>query len=216
MDLLNPDLLWETGMAHQTLGKVYDARHCEPDPEESEADIPVPDRLLPKAKQKSLWNSLKLSQQIGILMWINRREALSPGGKERLLYLQAKASFEAIEAGLRFAQRLDKEKKLQSDFGPHINEANRRPQSKRFRRFEASRIGVGYRDKGTLPDSSEKARRASTSESWLYLPDLPEEVGKFFQLSLPAAVEGDWLDLQSLTEYFSDQEQEVDLLLNLL
>lgn len=212
MDLTNPNLLWEAEMDKQK--ERY--AHSDSSSETTEAEIPVPDRLLPKRKQKNLWNSLKLSQQIGLLLWLNRRSSLSVGGKERLLYLQAKASFEAIEAGLKFAQRLEREKKLQSDFKPHANEANRRPQSKRFRRFEASRIGVGYRDKGTLPGSSERARRASTSDAFIHLQSIPEELGKFFLTNLPEAVEGEWLDLTVLSEFCSDQDREISPLLTLL
>lgn len=184
--------------------------------EKPEADIPVPDRLLPKWKSKNLWNQLKLSQQIGLLLWLNRQTALSEGGKERLLYLQAKASFEAIEAGLRFARRLSQEEKLRSDFKHQLVEANRRPQSKRYRKFERSRIGVGYRDKGTLPDDSEAARRKAIKDSWLSLHNIPEEIGSYFRSQLPEAVEGDWLDLSALAEHCSVQDREVSQFLNLL
>jgi len=101
---------------------------------DSEAEVPVPDRLFPKKKSKGLLLRLKLSQKIGLLMWMNRTDQLSRGGEERLLYLQKKASIEAISAGLRFANRLTQEKKLQNDFRPHMAELNRMPQSKRFRR----------------------------------------------------------------------------------
>lgn len=211
MDLTYPNILWEAEMDKQKEIALSSSNS-----ETTEAEIPVPDRLLPKRKQKNLWNSLKLSQQIGLLLWLNRTDSLSVGGKERLLYLQAKASFEAIEAGLKFAQRLEREEKLQSDFGPHANEANRRPQSKRFRRFEASRIGVGYRDKGTLPGSSERARRAATSSAWIHLESIPEELERYFRSNLPEAVEGEWLDLTALAEHCSDQDREISPLLTLL
>lgn len=211
MDLTNPNLLLELEMEQQSQG-LTPRRPSE----NSEADVPVPDRLLPKGKSKILWNRLRLSQQIGLLLFLNRKEALSSGGKERLLYLQAKASFEAIEAGLKFAQRLEREKKLQSDFKHQLREANRRPQSKRFRRFEKSRIGVGYRDNGTLPDKSESARRKSIEESWLHLDQVPEEIGSYFRSHLPSAVEGDWLDLTALSDFCSDRDREVSQFLNLL
>lgn len=194
----------------------FDRRPADCTSEKPEADIPVPDRLLPKWKSKNLWNRLRLSQQIGLLLWLNRNGALSEGGKERLLYLQAKASFEAIEAGLKFAQRLTREKKLQSDFKHQLVEANRRPQSKRFRKFEQSRIGVGYRDKGTLPDDSEAARRSTIKDSWLSIHSIPEEIGNYFRSQLPEAVEGDWLDLTALAEHCSVQDREVSQFLNLL
>jgi hypothetical protein len=168
---------------------------------ETEADIPVPDRLLPKSEYQRLVSRLKLSQKIGLLLWLNRQGFLTLGGRERLLYLQAKASFEALEAGLRFAQRLTKEKKLQSDFLHHMRELNRRPQSKRYRRSEVRRIGVGYRDKGMLPEFSSRARQDAQRESFIPSAQIPIELRELLQVLLPTSFteEGDWIDLSEVS-----------------
>jgi hypothetical protein len=144
---------------------------------------------------------LKLSQKIGILIWLNRENLLTLGGRERLLYLQAKASFEALEAGLKFARRLSETKKLQSDFRHQMRELNRRPQSKRFRQTETRRIGVGYRDKGMLPPESLKARRRAQEDSFIPRWILPEEVIEVIQNSVPSALteDGEWVDLSELS-----------------
>jgi len=165
-----------------------------------ETDTPVPDRLLPKWKSKWLVNRLKLSQMIGLLIWLNREEMLSVGGKERLLYLQAKAPFSAIAAGLRFSERLTKESKLQSDFQPQMRELNRRPQSKRFRRYEVNRIGVGYRDKGALPENDSHARIKANSEAFVFLADFPDPVVALIRDKFPNSIEGEWLDLDELDQ----------------
>jgi len=166
-----------------------------------EADMPVPDRLFPKGKSKWLTDRLKLSQRIGLLLFLNRENLLSEGGQERLLYLQSKAPFSAIEAGLAFAQRLSIEKKLQSDFKHQMIELNRRPQSKRFRRHETSRIGVGYRDKGTLPEESSIFRRRADEESFVLIDDLPPEMFIFISEHCPnSVVDGTWLDLGIISE----------------
>jgi hypothetical protein len=169
---------------------------------ETEADIPVPDRLLSKREYLRLVGTLKLSQKIGLLLWLNRSDLLSLGGKERLLYLQAKASFEALEAGLRFAQRLSKEEKLQSDFKHHMRELNRRPQSKRYRQSEVRRIGVGYRDKGMLPEFSSRARRLAQEESFIPSSQIPSEIVELLQKLQPACFteEGDWIDLSEISQ----------------
>lgn len=167
----------------------------------SEADIPVPDRLLSKEVYQRLVGSLKLSQKIGLLIWLNRRDLLSIGGRERLLYLQAKASFEALEAGLKFAQRLHREEKLISDFKHQLRELNRRPQSKRFRRSEVRRIGVGYRDKGMLPENSSKAREAAQKESFVLSASIPGELCEILRQYLPAFTEGEeWIDLSEVSQ----------------
>lgn len=191
----------------------YTLREREENPE---AEMPVPDRLLPRPRSIALWNRLRLSQQIGLLLWLNRVNFLTEGGKERLLYLQRKASFEAIEAGLRFAQRLSSEEKLKFDFKHQLIEANRRPQSKRFRKQNPRRIGVGYRDKGTLPESSSSAISSAQESSWIFLQDIPVEVRDFIVRSLPSAVEGDWFDLSLLPELLPDQEGRISTFLTQL
>lgn len=183
----------------------------------SEADVPVPDRLLPKRQSQALLIRLKLSQKIGLLMWMNRKEFLSRGGEERLLYLQKKASIEAISSGLKFADRLTKEVKLQSDFLPHMIELNRRPQTKRYRRQEKNRIGIGYRDKGTTPEDSSFGRTQAQKESWILISSLPENLIPLIESCVPQLIEGEWLDLGELSDYFDNLKELRDqLLLNQL
>jgi len=183
---------------------------------DAEADIPVPDRLLPKQRYRELVQALRLSQKIGLLIWLNREGLLSLGGKERLLYLQAKASFEALEAGLRFARRLTEETKLQLDFQHQMRELNRRPQSKHFRQSPGRRIGVGYRDKGMLPEQSLRARRRAWEDSFIPMEALSERIGKVLRELLPESLtEGEeWVDLSVLLRtYGSELGREIDLLL---
>lgn len=169
---------------------------------ETEAEVPVPDRLLSKSKYQDLVGRLRLSQRIGILVWLNRNNLLSIGGRERLLYLQAKASFEALEASLKFAQRLSREQKLVSDFKHQIRELNRRPQSKRFRQSEVRRIGVGYRDKGTLPGFSSRARWEAQEQSFIPSAQIPQELVDLLRKVLPDCLteDGDWIDLTMISE----------------
>jgi len=183
---------------------------------ETEADIPVPDRLLPTRRYRELVARLRLSQKIGLLIWLNRENLLSLGGRERLLYLQAKASFEALEAGLKFARRLSEEKKLQSDFSHHMRELNRRPQSKHFRQSQNRRIGVGYRDKGMLPELSLRARREAWEESFLRMETLPEQMQEILLGHLPESLteDGEWVDLSVLLRAFgSESVRRIDSLL---
>jgi len=168
---------------------------------ETEADVPVPDRLLSRHRYREMVGALRLSQKIGLLVWLNREGLLSIGGKERLLYLQAKCSFEALEAGLRFARRLTEEPKLQSDFMHQMRELNRRPQSKHFRQSEQRRIGVGYRDKGTLPGNSHGARRAAHEQAFIPVAQLPLRLVEALERLLPTCLteDGEWLDLSEFS-----------------
>lgn len=179
-----------------------------------EADAPVPERPISKGKSQFLLSQLKLSQKIGILIWLNQAGVLSPGGGERLLYLQAKASLEAIASGLKFAQRLQDERKLQFDFKYQIVELNRRPQSRRFRRYESSRIGIGYRDKGTLPEETIIQRSRAQEAGWIYLHDLSLETQGVITTLVPSDFrEGDWIDLQGLSHFLEENEELRGLIL---
>jgi len=174
---------------------------------DSEADIPVPDRLLPRRQSQRLVGMLKLSQMVGILIWLNRENLITLGGRERLLYLQAKASFEALEAGLRFARRLSLEEKLRSDFRHQMRELNRRPQSKHFRQSEARRIGVGYRDKGMLPDVSHGARSACQRDAYISSSLVPPLLMEAIRLVHPSylTADGEWVDLSMVPGSFGTQ-----------
>jgi hypothetical protein len=174
---------------------------------DSEADIPVPDRLLPRRKSQELVRMLKLGQMIGLLLWLNRENLITLGGRERLMYLQAKASFEAMEAGLRFARRLTQEEKLRSDFRHQMRELNRRPQSKHFRQSEARRIGVGYRDKGMLPGSSSGARTAAQKDAYIPSHLVPQILREALRLVIPACLTADeeWVDLSMVAGSFGTQ-----------
>jgi hypothetical protein len=174
---------------------------------DSEADIPVPDRLLPRRQSQRLVEMLKLSQKVGLLLWLNREGLITLGGRERLLYLQAKASFEALEAGLKFARRLSEESKLRSDFRHQMRELNRRPQSKHFRQSEARRIGVGYRDKGMLPGDSHRARQESQREAYVSESLVPPLLMGAIRLVHPEflTADGEWVDLSMVAGSFGTQ-----------
>jgi hypothetical protein len=174
---------------------------------ESEADIPVPERLLPRRKSQELVRMLKLGQMVGILIWLNREELITLGGRERLLYLQAKASYEALEAGLRFARRLSQEEKLRSDFRHQMRELNRRPQSKHFRQSEARRIGVGYRDKGMLPGISSGARTAAQKDAFVPSHLVPKVLLSTIRTVYPEFLTADeeWVDLSMVAGSFGTQ-----------
>lgn len=143
---------------------------------------------------------LRLSQQIGILLWLNRVGLISNRGEERLLFLQAKAPWGALEAGMQFAIRIDREKKLQLDLQHWMVLLNCFPPSKRLRQFRARRIGVGYSDKGTLPQLDASLRRSADRSAWVHREDLPLALQSLLNTS-PNLVEGEWVDLPELVQF---------------
>jgi hypothetical protein len=73
------------------------------------------------------------------------------------------------------------------------------PSSRKLRTFRARRIGIGYRDKGTLPSSSATARKKADSEAWVHEGSLPELIQDLLPGLPPTVREGEWVDLPALT-----------------
>jgi len=171
--------------------------------QELEADVPVPADLLPKSKRARILDQLRKSQKIGLLLWLESKKIISLGGRERLLYLQGGASVEALQAGMKFFQRLSKEEKLQLDFKHALREINSRPTSRSFRSKAQRRIGIGYRDKGTLPISSSFARREAISDSWIPSEPLNQYTLNAIRSIAPFCLseDGMFLDSQTLSQY---------------
>jgi len=182
----------------------------------TEADAPVPEH--PTSQRERSWlfcKRLKLGQKIGLLLFALRTGELTEGGQTRLLYLQEKASLEAIALGLKFCERLTNESKLQSDFKLGLVYLNSRPRSKRFRKSETRRIGVGYRDKGTLPESSTRARRKADEESFVYFDDLSEKLRSYLRQKYPALVTiNGWLDPEEIRTPLASDSRLLQLLLD--
>lgn len=185
-----------------------------------EADMPVPDRSRSKQDSKRLVKQLKLSQRIGLLLYMNRVEVkeISQGGKERLLYLQERAPLDALLAGLEFCSRLLDDKTLSPHFIHEMNELNRRPQSRRFRLREKSRIGVGYRDKGTLHRETDLGRSEANDQNWVFLRNLSSDLIEMIYYVYPSSMEGEWLDWEELDRLMKIDGLELSdrLLLNQL
>jgi hypothetical protein len=152
-----------------------------------------------RTKGGSVSEKLKLSQQIGILIWLNRVDLLSHRGEERLLFLQAKAPWGALDAGMKFALLLNGDFKLQLDFYHWMVILNCFPVTKRLRLWRVNRIGVGYRDKGTLPSPSAGGVRNANESAWVRKDLLQEKIQSFIGPSSDL-VEGEWVDLPGLVE----------------
>jgi len=183
--------------------------------EETEAEMPVPYSLRPNIlfKEKLLISSLKLSQKIGILLYFHRTGMISSRGQDRLLYLQEKAPLSAISQGVVFCQRLQNDEKFLSDFWKRGCILNLLPRSQRQRRVnsEKRRIGVGYRDKGTLPVVSSSARRKANQESFINLQCFPPLLNEILIENYHSCItkDGEWLDLQLLSEVSSEERKNL-------
>jgi hypothetical protein len=154
-----------------------------------------------RARAGSVSEKLGLGQQIGILLWLNRVDLVSTRGEERLLFLQSKAPWGALEAGMKFAQRLECDFKLQLDFYHWMVVLNCYPSTKRLRSWrQTSRIGVGYRDKGTLPSLSARSVREADESAWVPRDLLSQKVMDLLDPSSDL-VEGEWVDLPGLVQF---------------
>jgi len=183
--------------------------------DDPEAEVPVPYSLPPATKGRNLVNQMKLGQKIGLLLFLHRQGMISTGGLENLMYLQEKAPLSAIDLGLRFAYRLESDQKLLSDFWRAVEILNLRPRNRRYRASTVRRIGVGYRDKGTLPDESTRAQEKANEQSFLFLQDLPEKFQEKIRKEHTACLTEDdeWLDLHALLQLAEEELREIRLLL---
>jgi len=171
--------------------------------QETEADVPVPASLLAEAKLKLILAGLKRSQKVGLLCFLASQGLLTLGGKERLLSLQYGTSIEGLISAEKFASKLSQSEKLQKDFKHAMHGLNRRPRSATFRRTQKRRIGVGYRDKGTLPVASTRERLDAQRDGFVPFEDLPETIQSVFTGGfLPDFLREDgWVDLKMVQMY---------------
>lgn len=182
-----------------------------------EAEVPVPDHLRNRSKERSSIQQLKQSQKLGILFFLSELNSENYRVSERLKYLQSISSLEAIESGLQFSERLRRDPKFFQDNKHNFFfflSANFSLKEWRAPRKERIR---GYRDKGTLPDPSLSSRRKSTKENFMSISFLENRSQEFLRENLPESVfEGDQIDLTMAFEFLQEEEEVLKRLKRLL
>lgn len=131
------------------------------------------DRTLPSdflSVRKSGW--MKPSIQLGALLYLESRGELTLHGKRRLHRLLRNISSQEVEASQRHKERISKSPK---SFGVLLRWIQRPLSFQSFKRRERRRIGVGYRDKGSLPPSHSQGRRERPDEA-IYLGEEMEYI----------------------------------------
>lgn len=129
------------------------------------------DRTLPDDYSKvvaSGWR--KPSIQIGALLYLRSRGELPLHGHRRLSKLLNTISYLEIAAAQRHEERISKSPE---SFGVLLRWVCRPLHLRSFRRAEKRRIGVGYRDKGSLPPSH-SSHRVFGEQGLLYLGEEKE------------------------------------------
>lgn len=171
-----------------------------------EAEAPVPINLRNERKELVLLKQLKLSKEIGILLFLNQLGSDYEGVGKRLLFKQRIASEEAIIAGAKFSYQLARSPKLRLENKHLLYYFLSTP----FRRVEKKpkhpqRIR-GYRDKGTLPDLNHKALSKAQSESWISVLSLEDSESRFILDFLPDYLfEQEYLFLPGTVEYLREE-----------
>jgi hypothetical protein len=170
---------------------------------EKRAQVPFSEGPM-STRKSQLVKQLKLSQRIGLLLFSNKVGSISESGLQRLFIYQSKSSIEALYAGVNFCRRLEKERKLQYDFKPHIEHLNSQLRVRAIKKHETSRIGIGYRDKGTLANFADKLRKRITEEGSVHksdLYDVPQSLLDFIAFWIPSSlVDEEWIDLGEIRE----------------
>lgn len=129
------------------------------------------DRTLPFDYRKvasSGWT--KPSIQLGALLYLRSRGDLPLHGRRRLHKLLNSINHLETIAALRHAEKISKSPE---SFGTLFAWATRPLYLKKYHRTEKRRIGVGYRDKGSLPPSHSRGR-VFGEQNLLYLGEEKE------------------------------------------
>lgn len=184
-----------------------------------EAEDSVPEHLRDTGKELQQLKRARLSQKLGVLTYLINLGSNNLNVILRLQKLQSISSIEAIQSGLLFARKLEKNPKLVSD-NRHLiqyflsttyrlKEPKKPPFKNRIR---------GYRDKGTLPDESQKARNKAQEEGWIDLRGLESvSVQEFLREHLPETLfEGNSLYLPGAFEYLQEEKEVLSKLERIL
>jgi hypothetical protein len=137
------------------------------------------DRTLPDDTYKVIKSGwIKPSIQLGALLYLRSRGDLTLGGKRRLHRLLNRISPEEVFAALRHQEKISKSPQ---SFEVLLRWIQRPLHLRQYFRKERRRIGVGYRDKGSLPPSHSR-NRVFGEQGLLYLGEEKEflsELPKF-------------------------------------
>jgi len=129
------------------------------------------DRILPSdylKVVKSGWR--KPSIQLGAILYLRDRGDLNLNGERRLHKLLKNISSEEISAAFRHKEKISK---FPEAFGPLLRWCTRPLHFRPYHKKEKRRIGVGYRDKGSLPPSHSR-HRVFGEQDLLYLGEEKE------------------------------------------
>lgn len=185
-------------MRHETVSKVPKHQgHVH-------ADVPLPNSRNQAVRVLRKSGFPRKVLRIAILVVAQSSGMLTTSGSSFLESLLDHSSILELTRGAQLAEELTKSDLQNNKY--YIVYANTSFQRSIRRPKAPRRIGVGYRDKGTLANDSSKARRISDSESWLYLN--PNWVNSFVEDYVlynsrysPLVVEGPW-HLYSVEDYW--------------
>lgn len=178
---------------------------------DTEAELPVPDQSTPSPDQlrKRNWSWFKRSQKIGLLLRLHSQGRLSSRARTLLEKLAGSASEEELQAAFRWSSRFKnpdflRRFRLEQEYIENLAPPRDPPPIP-----EKRRIGVGYRDKGNLPDHSSQARVDANRTSWISLNLFSPYVRTELKARFPELVEGGLFDLMGL---YSTSDEELRFL----
>lgn len=117
----------------------------------------------------------KPSIQLGALLYLRSRGDLSLNGKRRMHKLINNVSHLEVSASLSHQEKISKSPE---SFGALLRWSQRPLSFRPYRKSERRRIGVGYRDKGSLPPSHSRGR-VFGEQGLLYLGEEKEFLSQY-------------------------------------
>jgi len=156
--------------------------------------VPVSETQAQEAR-KPVGAPLRLSRQVGLLLRTAEIFGLSVWQERHLRRLSLNLDPQGIQAAAAYADYLRSHPQTYQSLRTWVVYLSRPIHGKKeVLRRPKRQMGVGYRDKGTKPDPSTRARIEANYFAWIYEPDLPKSWWKQYgMIPLYALREGEWV-----------------------
>jgi len=138
---------------------------------------------------------LRLSRQVGLLLRYAEIFGLSEWQRRHLTKQTAKLDPQGVLAAVNYVDYLRSHPETYQSLRPWLVYLSRPLMGPKEVRLKPKRyIGIGYTDKGSVPDPSRSARVEANYFAWIHEPSLPDGWWKQYgMIPLYALREGEWV-----------------------
>lgn len=150
-----------------------------------------------QAAQKPKGAPLRLSRQVGLLLRTSEINNLTVWQTRWLQSITSCLDPQGILAASNYAVYLKDHKETYQSLHPWLEYLSRPRKGPKEIHLKPKRsMGVGYNDKGSVPDPSSRARNEANYFAWIYEADLPESWWREYgMIPLYAFRVGNWVHI---------------------